>query len=185
MTEDTSGNAPFDEVALEETGHGGEGYGFGYFEAVDRDALSLLREDIGRQLGLASDRQNTLLQSAGILVAFASILLLQLLAMDPDLSGYGMLFTASMGAGLICCIAGILVILRSSGFALSTGMVAREAIDHYNRKETDGFEAKMVMGIGEAYETVYVNNTRLIGTIRYMVVLLLIGVLTMFTGWYL
>jgi len=154
-------------------------------EADVQNALSLLRKDIGRQLGLASDRYNTLLQSIGILVAFASILFLQLLAIDPVFAGYGILFASSMLSVFFCCIVGILSILRSSRFALSAGIAVDKETDLFKKGEIEDFEMKIAIGLDKAYETTYENNTRLTEIIRYMVVLLLLGIIAMFAGWWL
>jgi hypothetical protein len=145
--------------------------------------LSLFRKDLGRQLGLVSDRQNAMLQSIGILVAFASILFLQLLAMDPVFEGYGFFFVASIESVLFCCIIGVLMILQTSRFALSAGMAIEEEVILYNSDEINNLEERITRGLIGAYRTVYKNNTRLMIIIKYMVALLLIGIITMFAGW--
>ena len=42
-------------------------------------AIRTIEEDFGRQLELASDRQNTMVQSVGIILAFASISLIEVI----------------------------------------------------------------------------------------------------------
>lgn len=152
-------------------------------ETEDRKALFVVREDLGRQLGLASDRQNATLQSIGILVAFASILFLQLLAMDPVLERGGIFSWLSMGSVLLCSIVGILTILKSSNFALSTGMGAEDVMELYEMKKTDDLEIMIAHGVNRAYRMVYRNNAHLNDRITYMVVLLLLGIFTGFAGW--
>jgi len=148
-------DATSDAVASEETWHGGDGYAIAHFETEDKGALSLLREDIGRQLGLASDRQNTLLQSIGVLIAFASIVFLQLMTMNPVSDWGGVLSVASMGFIALCCAYGIFTILLSSGFTLSAGMRVEEERDIYDSADVKCLEVKIVAGISKAYDTVY------------------------------
>ncbi|MCL1811357.1 MAG: hypothetical protein FWG41_03960 [Methanomassiliicoccaceae archaeon] len=149
----------------------------------DQNALTLIREDLGRQLGLASDRQNTMLQSIGVMVAFASILFLQLLAMEPVFDGYGVFFIISLCSVLFCCIYGVFAILSSSNFALLTGMGVEEAKSSYENDEVCDIEATITNGMDRAYEAVYRNNANLIDRLTYMVALLMVGVFAELAGW--
>jgi hypothetical protein len=148
-----------------------------------QNALFVMREDLGRQLGLASDRQNTMLQSIGIIVAFSSILFLQLLAMDPAFDGYGLLFIISIGSVLSCSVFGIHTIMVSSNFALSAGMEADKMVELYDNHEIDNYELKVANGISRALISASQKNASLTERVTYMVAALLLGVFTMFAGW--
>lgn len=151
-------------------------------EDEDKDTLLLIKEDIGRQLGLASERQNAMLQSIGILLAFASILFLQIIIMNPSFSGYGLFFVVSIICVLFCCVLGVSV-LSSSAFSLSSGMDIEEEINLYRKGELDDLGSKIVNGMHESQKEVCRYNVFLINVIRCMVVPLLIGILTMLAGW--
>ena len=147
-------------------------------------ALSAIKEDIGRQLGLASDRQNAMLQSIGILLAFASILLLQIIVMNPSFSGYGLLFAVSIICVLFCCVLGVSV-LSSSAFSLSFGMDVEKEVGLYTDGKIEDPEIEIMNGISDAWKEVRRYNAFLINVIRCMVLPLLVGILTMLAGWWL
>ena len=151
---------------------------------MNERALSVIKEDIGRQLGLASDRQNAMLQSIGILLAFASILLLQIIVMNPSFSGYGLLFAVSIICVLFCCVLGVSV-LSSSAFSLSFGMDVEKEVGLYTDGKIEDPEIEIMNGISDAWKEVRRYNAFLINVIRCMVLPLLVGILTMLAGWWL
>jgi len=151
---------------------------------VNEKVLSSVKEDVGRQLGLASDRQNAMLQSIGILLAFASILLLQIIVMNPSFSGYGVLFAVSILCVLFCCVLGV-SILSSSAFSLSFGMDVEKEVGSYSDGKAEDLESDIVNGMSEAWKEVCRYNKFLINIIRCMVLPLLVGILTMLAGWWL
>jgi hypothetical protein len=152
-------------------------------KTADQNVFSLIRGDIERQLGLASDRQNSMLQSIGILVAFASILFLQLLTMDPAFDGFGAFFATSIFSVLLCCLLGIFTILESRKFALSAGMNIMDEISRYNDDNAEHLETEIANGMIRAYEAAYHDNANLVLKIILIGALLLIGIITMSLGW--
>jgi hypothetical protein len=149
----------------------------------DLSALKLVRRDLERQLGLASDRQNTLLQSVGILVAFSSILFLQSLTMNPAFNGSGVLFFVSMICAFLCCLLGVVTVLTHRLFISSTGINIKEGVQLYNNKKTTSLEEKIMEGVDRAYSVTFRNNARFIEILTYMVFLLVIAMVTMLAGW--
>jgi len=149
-----------------------------------RNALVVIREDLSRQLGLMSDSHNTMLQSVGILVAFASILFLQLIAMGPALDGNGgILFMVSMGSFLLCGIYGVVTISESRGFVLSAGLSIEEEKDLYETQRTNSLEERITERILCSCETAYQSNTRLADRMTHVAMLLMVGILTLFIRW--
>jgi len=150
----------------------------------DRNALSIFREDAGRQLSLMSDRHNTMLQSVGILVAFASILFLQLITIGPALDGSGgILFMVSMGSILLCGIYGTVTISGSRGFVPSAGLSIEEEKALCETQRTNSLEERITERILGSCEIAYRSNTRLADRMTHMAMLLMVGTITLFIGW--
>ncbi|MCL1979313.1 MAG: hypothetical protein FWG60_04060 [Methanomassiliicoccaceae archaeon] len=153
------------------------------FEPSDKKTLSVIREDLGRQLGLASERRNAMVQTVGIMAAFASVLFLQVLATGPALEGFGILFIVSMGSFLFCCIWGAVTFLNSRDHVLSAGVSLENGLGISFDGDSYDLEAKIAVGMCNACRNVNLINTMLSEKIAYMVMLLTVGVIASFAGW--
>ena len=153
---------------------------------TDMDKVSLMRGEFGRQLGLMSDRQNAMLVSIGILVAFASILFAQqILLLDIDFSEWKkwIFNIVSMILLLICCLLGILVIYKSSDYLVFTGMNIGAATKKFSEEPAEKIEIDMLDGLHKAYYYTSSDNYYLSKVIKAMVLLLLLGIVMLILGW--
>jgi hypothetical protein len=136
-------------------------------------ALSLLKEDHSRQLQLASDRQNTLLQSIGILVAFASVIFVQK-ALDtsiPSENGIEVLADPIF----LCCIVGIGTIMMSWKFGFHMGMNVRRSAERYNEGLYGSLTFDIVLSL-------YHANLRANGRNRWLNIILILAALLFLIG---
>jgi len=108
-----------------------DNYGSNEFDQDALIAFQALREDLGRQLELVSDRQNTMVQSIGIILAFASILLMEVI--HSTYTNAGSIFvTASILALFACCITGIATIWEWKSWRLYTGYSSNDLSEAFN-----------------------------------------------------
>lgn len=149
----------------------------------DRDSLLLVKEDIGRQLHLASDRQNAMLQSIGIIVAFASILIAQIITRNPSFDGLGALLLVSLVSLLSCSGLGIYSIVTSDAFTIFLGMDDDVEVNLLNKRETNKLEVDIVNNMKEALDDTLYNNQDLLAALQYLGVLLILGLITLLFGW--
>jgi len=77
-------------------------------------SLHVLREDFGRQLELISNKQNTMIQTIGIVLAFASILLIEAIHLCKDSPVYSS--AAALMAFILCCTVGVQTLWQWKGW---------------------------------------------------------------------
>jgi hypothetical protein len=166
--------------------HGISDEGNEYAQAPEYDsnalaAIHALREDFGRRLELVSNRQNTMFQSIGILLAFASILMTQAISMiflNPD----NVCGTVALATFLLCCAAGIVTIWEWRNWKLFTGLNSDELADLFNRRRFIHLQKQLLSGVIESNDRVAYNNLIIKNRIYYMVVSLSAGVALMLIG---
>ena len=152
-------------------------------EVNDEKALKVIKEDIGRQLGLASDRRNTIVQSIGIMMAFASVLFAQIITVGTFEGISGSFFSFSLLCLFFCSIMGIFTILKSTVFVTWSGMKIDEEAILYNKGDTKTLEVDVVNGMSEALEETIDENEDLISIIQSMAILLMVGMIAVFAEW--
>lgn len=156
-----------------------EGYTYGYdFDTVAVTALQTLKEDFGRQLELVSDRQNAMVQSTGIILAFASVLLIETIRIVQT-HPYGMLDIISAFSLFVCCLVGIATIWEWKNWNLYTGFDSNDIIEAFNDWRFVRLYSLLLTGVLESYAVMSGNNYILRKRITYMVLSLLAG--TVFT----
>ena len=154
----------------------------------DNSVLSDMRKDLHLKLTIASGRQNIMKQEIGIIMAFASILLIQLvyilLDIDTDavLTAPAICFIISALSVFACCIIGLVTILRWSFFTLEIGMSINKMTELYNESEISKLETDMLNGLIDSIYKTYANNSALRVVIIGIVILLIIGVIFLVTG---
>jgi hypothetical protein len=153
------------------------------YDTKNHEALQIIKEDVGRQLGLASDRQNLILQSVGILLAFASVLFVPMAIVNTDIIFENSYFTAAMILVFLCCLVGVCTLILSGAFTLSSGLSVKNEIYRYNTGDTKDLEIDIVNSMNEAREDITHSNGFLTKIIRWMAFLLFIGILLMLIGW--
>ena len=153
------------------------------YDINDEKALKVIKEDIGRQLGLVSDRRNTMVQSIGIIMAFASVLFAQIITVGTFEGISGIYFTSSLLCLFSCGAMGIFTILKSTVFVTWSGMKIDEEAILYNKGDTKNLEVDIVNGMNEALEETSNENEDLIFIIRLMATLLMIGMAIVFVEW--
>ncbi|MCL1810824.1 MAG: hypothetical protein FWG41_01175 [Methanomassiliicoccaceae archaeon] len=152
-------------------------------EKWKRISLSIIKEDIGRQLGLASDRQNSILQSIGILVAFASVLFVQIIVMNPSFDGSGWIFVFSLACLLFCSGLGVVVLIMSKAFTIIMGNDNRGAATLLKTEEINNLEIDIVNGMIISLKATKYNNSNLVAYLRSMGILLVAGLVALLIAW--
>ncbi|WP_148305817.1 hypothetical protein [Candidatus Methanoplasma termitum] len=144
------------------------------FDATTANAVQTLKEDFDRQLELVSDRQNTMVQSIGIILAFASVLLMETIQM-VHLSHSSVPGIASVIALFTCCLIGIATIWEWKSWSLHTGFDLYEIIEVFNKRDFVRFYSLLFEGAVRSYESMSDNNYILKRRITYLVLSLVTG----------
>ena len=156
--------------------------------AFDRDydaraltAILTIKEDFDRQLELVLDRQNTMIQSIGIVLAFASVLLVSTMRLVqlrlesfPDMISISALF--------ICCLIGIATIREWKNWELNTGLNIYKVKDAFNEEKYHVLYQLLLEGVAGSYESMSGKNFILKKRISVMVLSLLMGTVFALTG---
>ena len=154
----------------------------GYADASDYyNAVSLLREDYSGQLQLASDRQNAILQSIGILVAFASVIFVQKLLSSGPVENDIYLYISD--PTFLCCIVGIGTIMMSWKFAFPTGMNVRRSAERFNKGDFKDFELTIVNELYNANLKANDRNRWLNILLILVAALLILGIIKLVAEW--
>ena len=182
---DDAAGSPTPMPPADEDGHDGRrergragGRGF-YSDALT--ALLAMKDDFGRQLELASERQNAMVQSIGIILAFASILMgeaVRLMHTNP----WNVYDAVSMAAMLACCMTGIATIWEWKSWRLYTGSDTDSVIDAFNSWRFIDLHHLLVGGVLKSHDAMAHNNYILRRRISLMVLFLLAGTVSTVTG---
>ncbi len=143
-------------------------------------AVAVIREDLGRQLDLASNRQNTMIQIIGIIMAFASLLLIECVHYCTDPTDF--VFMAALVAFLICCMVGTLSLWQWKNWELLTGSDIDSTIQSFNDGDFFEVQSKIIKGIAGSYDQTSIDNYVLKRRISYMVIFLLTGLVLLLIG---
>ncbi|MCL2317769.1 MAG: hypothetical protein FWC44_01740 [Methanomassiliicoccaceae archaeon] len=144
------------------------------YDARALTAILTIKGDFDRQLELVSDRQNTMIQSLGIILAFASVLLVSTMRMVqlrfdsiPEMISIAALFT--------CCLIGITTIREWKNWKLFTGSNLNEVITVFNEENYTKLYHLLLEGVVRSYDAMTDNNYILKRRITSVVLTLLIG----------
>ena len=150
-----------------------------YYNAMA--TIHAVREDFGRQLELASDRQNAMVQSVGIILAFASILLIEsirLLYPEPN-KIYNIIALASF---LMCCATGIATIWRWKNWELYSGLDFNKVINFFNMEKIFAMHFLLLKGVIDSHDMMRNNNFFIKKRISIMAIFLSGGIALMLMG---
>lgn len=159
-------------------------FDYAYGSEFDRDvvtALHAIKEDFGRQLGLASDRQNSMIQSIGIILAFASILLIEVIR-TAQLNTEGIPGLMALVSFLSCCSIGVATIWNWRNWEMYTGFDQDEVVDSFNDWRFIDVHGLLLNGVTRSYDAVINNNYILKERITGMVIALFAGIVLMLIG---
>jgi hypothetical protein len=150
------------------------------FDDETRFAMHDIREDFARHLNLASGRQNAMITIVGILVAFASLLFIDIYPKGGfhDLNGFE---SASAVAMLICCAVGIITLLFWKGDKVLHGNI-NDAIGKFNEEEWYEVQRELMVGLNHSYVETHVENWFLSKIIKVMAFIILLGLIMMIMG---
>jgi len=152
-----------------------------WFEEGTRAAIHDIREDLGRQLGIATNKHSSHITVIGILIAFSSVLLIAVLPESryawSDLSE----ILASV-AFLLCCLFGFFAILRWKKEDHATGGHISRAIEHFNERNMFSVQTELLDGLDASYSTVMDSNDKLGKWILYMVSFIIAGLVVTVAG---
>jgi len=144
------------------------------YDARALTALRTIKEDLDRQLELVSDRQNTMIQSIGIILAFASVLLVSTMRLVqmrldniPEMISITALFT--------CCVIGIATIREWKNWKLYTGSNLYKVINAFNEEKYTILYHMLLEGVAKSFDAMSDNNYILKRRITYVVLSLLVG----------
>jgi len=141
-------------------------------------AIHSIRDDVGRQLVLTSDKNNALIQMIGVILAFASILLVQTIQhIDSDMRG--MLSAGALFLFLICCLIGVVTMLEWKNWDLFIGSENNKAIDAFNVRRFVDMHISLLDGMRTSYSKMSDKLYILKGRIRYMTLFLFLGLVFM------
>jgi len=183
-TEDAAGpSAPTMSADGEKGGWHQKGDG-GWSRGFDNDALTALlamKDDFGRRLELASDRQNAMVQSIGIILAFASILLGETVRLIHT-GQWGACEAVSVTAMLSCCMTGIATIWEWKSWKLYTGFYSDDVVRAFRGWRFVDLHYMLVGGVLISHDAMTRNNYILRRRISWMVLFLISGTLSTVTG---
>lgn len=144
-------------------------------------AIHAIKDDSGRQLELASDKHNAMVQSMGIILAFASILFVETTQfVNTDVNG--LMSVVALCAFLTCCLIGVATILEWKSWDLYTGSESDKVVDAFNDRNFIGVHYMLLIGIYRSYDAMSDNIYILKSRIRYMALFLFVGIVFMATG---
>jgi hypothetical protein len=143
----------------------------------ERDAVAaahMMWDDFGRRLELASNRQNTMIQSVGIILAFASILLTETISTMHQNAGNAY-NVAALVAFFFCCTFGVLTVWEWRGWKLYTGLDSSEVTDAFNERGFIYLQRLLLKGVIWSHDLVRGNNFIIKNRITYMMAFLFAG----------
>jgi hypothetical protein len=128
-------------------------YAFGRdFDSTTLTAILTLKDDFGRQLELVSDRQNTMVQSIGIILAFASVLLMEIVQII-HLSLDSIPGIISVVALLTSCLIGIATIWEWKSWSLRTGFNLYNVTEVFNDGNFVKLYSLLLEGVVRSFES--------------------------------
>lgn len=139
-------------------------------------AIHAISEDFRHQLMLLSDRQNSMVQSIGVILAFASILLIETVSLAHSRSDNGIILVA-LGFFFLCCLGCIWAILDWRNWEVYSGADQEAVLDRLENKDVFGIPEMLLQGVVRSYGVITVNNYILRTRIRNMAMLLVTGAL--------
>ncbi|MCL2607473.1 MAG: hypothetical protein FWD92_02800 [Methanomassiliicoccaceae archaeon] len=147
-----------------------------------RNAIYDIREGLGRQLELASNKQNSMVTIIGILLAFASLMFISTYPNEGVLNG--LLSGASISAIFFgaCCAAGIITILLWRDQGRSSERYISQAIDYFNKEMLFEVQTELFYGLKYSYNTTREKNIFLGKVIKLMVLIITIGIIVTIFG---
>jgi len=144
------------------------------FDNVAMTVFQVLKEDFGRQLELLSGRQNTMVQSIGIILAFASVLLIESIRMISTNSD-NLFDLISMASLFACCLTCIATIWEWKSWSLYIGLESDKVVDAFNDWNYVSLYEMLLAGVLQSHKATKRNNYILKKRISYVVMLLLTG----------
>ena len=144
-------------------------------------AVRELREDFGRRLELASNRQDAMMQSIGVILAFASILLVEAVRSLHLGEGAGT-GTVSLLSFLICSIIGVATIWQWRNWELYAGLEYGRVSDSFSDRRFVELRRLLLESVVRSHGVATRNNYIIRGRIKYMVMCFLIGIASMLAG---
>jgi len=154
----------------------------GPFDDNARNAIHDIREDLGRQLGLASNKQNSMVTIIVILLAFASLMFISTYPDDgllnSPLSG-GSLSAIVFG---LCCTVGIMTMLLWRDHDQASDEYISQAIDHFNKEKLFDVQTELFYGLRVSHNATREKNAILGKVIKMMVFIIAIGITVTMIG---
>jgi len=151
------------------------------FDARALTAILTIKDDFDRQLESVLDRQNTMIQSIGIILAFASVLLVSVMR-SVQLRLDSVPEVISVAALFSCCVIGIVTIREWKNWELYSGLDLGKVIDAFNEEQYTRLYYLLLGGTVRSYETMSGKNFILRDRITYMVLSLLMGTVFALVG---
>ena len=151
------------------------------FDFYATSAIRAINDDFGRQLDLASDRQNTMVQSVGIIMAFASILLIEvvrLLYLEPDSANN----IIALIVFLLCCAVGVATIWQWKNWELYSGFNFNDILFSFNEKRFADMHLFLLKGMIDSHKILRHNNYIVKERISLMMIFLSVGIALMLVG---
>jgi len=151
------------------------------FDAEVRFAIHDIREDLGRHLNLSSDRQNAMIMIVGILLAFASLLFINIYpegGILHDLMSFESMSTIAMA---VCCFVGVITLLFWRGDKHLEGNID-SAIERFNEEKWFEVQKELLLGLSKSQHKTHEENSRLSKTIKLMVFIISFGLVLMMIG---
>jgi hypothetical protein len=166
------GSAASGESRAGDAGESGRDHDF------DRDAAAALGAvigDFGRRLSLLSDRQNSMMQSAGMLLAFASILLIETVRLIFEGAGDALAIAALL-CFLSSCAICVWTIWGWKNWELNMGADPDDILDIFNEWKWIDLQHSLLYGAVMSSRIMADKNYILRRMIAYMIAPLLAGV---------
>jgi len=152
------------------------------FDDDARVSIHDIREDLGRQLDLVSDRQNAMITIVGILVAFASLLFITIYPEEGFFNSSVGLDSYSAIAFGICCAVGITTLLFWKNWDFGLDGNIKEAISRFNEDRWFSVQTELLSGLFDSYDEMCDKNHALSQRIKIMVLIIMTGLITMVIG---
>ncbi|MCL2148503.1 MAG: hypothetical protein FWH47_04095 [Methanomassiliicoccaceae archaeon] len=140
-----------------------------------------IREDFSRQLEVTSSRQNAMVQSVGIMLAFASMLFIETIRSVYSNSGDAA-GVASLASFLFCCVVGVMTIWQWRNWELYSGYDYDKMAESFNKGEFVGVQLLLLRGVIKSRKAASGNNFVLRERIKYMALCLFTGIAFMLVG---
>lgn len=141
-----------------------------------------LKSEIGRQNQLHSSYQNSIMQRIGIIIAFASILLLDAFdtfaKLQTDSIGF-IICVMAMGFLISSCCLGVIFMLDWKKWTWTTGADVESLIERYNADDLEGCEYLIFDGLVVSNDNLEEMSDVLKRRLVYTVSVFLIGLIAM------